>query len=260
MRRKVTADKLHWSWEDGFGTPDFFNIVVSRPSPANITYQITADPGLANGYGYSGTITTDGTLGSFSSGQALPIIDWSITLTTPDGNDGVSERILTPLNSYFQMFATDIGARFTETQIILPDVGEATAALLFVNFADGSDESLSASSAQNGGGGGIRVWDSSEGLPTAGWTEPTPADFVFATAMAHPQLRIDGVAPAGASLSWDSESGRDYGLYSSPDLIDWVAVPGFNRIPATPPTNSSTSVPLPRPAKGFFLLGPATGE
>ena len=251
-----TADKLHWSWEDGSANIDFFNIVVNRPRPGNITYQITADPGLDSGWGYSGTVTTDGTLGTFSMGQPLPIIDWSITLTTP-GGDGVSTRTLTPLNSYLYMTPNPLGTQFTETQIILPLGGGS---IFFSNFSDGSEEVLRVYGSEDGEGGGINVLDLNESPGGSGWKESTPADFVFATAIAHPSLRIDGVVPAGASLSWDSTAGREYGLYSSSNLIDWVAVPDFNRIPETAPTNTTSGVPLPAAATGFFFLGAPTGE
>lgn len=255
-----TADKLHWSWEDGNGNPDFFNIVVARPSPKNITYQITADPGLANGYGYSGTVTTDGTLGNFASGQPLPIIDWSITLTTPDATDGVSERILTPLNSYLSSGPGAWPIQFTATQIILPDGVTTGSGMGFINHTDGAFESFFAYSAVEGAGGGISINDASEFPFGASWNEPTPADFVFATAITHPQLRIDSVAPAGASLSWDSAPGGTYGIYSSSNLIDWVAVPGFSRINATPPSNTALIPIIPAVGKGFYFLGPATGD
>ena len=58
-------------------------------------YQLN-NPALSDGYGYSGTIVTDGRTGTFSSPD--PIIDWTIHLITP-GVDGESSETLTPQNS-----------------------------------------------------------------------------------------------------------------------------------------------------------------
>ncbi len=50
-------------------------------------------------YGFSGTITTDGSLGSFTDVDF--ITDWSITLATP-GDDGVTTQVLTPFDTRFE--------------------------------------------------------------------------------------------------------------------------------------------------------------
>ena len=69
-------------------------------------------------------------------------------------------------------------------------------------------------------------------------------------------LTIHGVSPAGASLSWESQPNRRYGLYSSHDLVSWTPVPGFTDVSSTPPRNTAAGVPLPAPESGYFRLGP----
>lgn len=76
-----------------------------------------------------------------------------------------------------------------------------------------------------------------------------------------PDLKIIGYSfGADATISFESVLNREYGLYSSTNLVDWDPVAGFDCISATPPTNSETGVPLPSPTRGFFRLGPPVGK
>lgn len=75
-------------------------------------------------YGFSGTITTDGSLGSFTDVDF--IMDWSITLATP-GDDGVFTQVFTPVDSRlefvhgsggdFVVSPTDIDISSTNTSL-----------------------------------------------------------------------------------------------------------------------------------------------
>ena len=75
-------------------------------------------------YGFSGTITTDGSLGSFA--DVSFITDWSIALATPD-DDGVTTQVFTPFDTSFEsvhggggdffVSATEIGIARTDTSL-----------------------------------------------------------------------------------------------------------------------------------------------
>lgn len=69
-------------------------------------------------------------------------------------------------------------------------------------------------------------------------------------------FNVDGAA----SFTFPSVADREYGLYSSSDLTNWLPVVGFDCIPATPPINTESGVPLPGPEKGFFRLGPPASK
>ncbi len=62
---------------------------ASAAGAANITYTLGPDPGLANSYGFSGTVPTDGSVGSFL--DASPIIDWDISDAGDVNGDGFDE-------------------------------------------------------------------------------------------------------------------------------------------------------------------------
>lgn len=151
----------------------------------NNTYTLLSDPGMPDGYGFSGTITTNNSTGNYSSLGTLPITDWSITLTTPSGVDGVSSQVLNPSNSELSAFF-DSGTyiTFTSTQIILPDfqASGATEALGFSTpNASSPQEELSFSSAQGGLDGEISISDLSEAIPLSKYAYPNPGGFVIAT-------------------------------------------------------------------------------
>lgn len=79
-------------------------------------YQLTeySTPGE---YGYSGTIRTDGSTGSFSNTSA--IIDWHISLVTPGEKDGDTSTLLTASNSNVRL--SDVGLiEIHESRIALP--------------------------------------------------------------------------------------------------------------------------------------------
>ena len=57
------------------------------------------------------------------------------------------------------------------------------------------------------------------------------------------------------TISFESVLNREYGLYSSTNLVNWVPVPGFECISGNPPINTETGIPLPSSNRGFFRLG-----
>jgi len=71
-------------------------LVLMQPTHATI-YSLGQYEGLPSDYGYSGTITTDGSIGTFSNTSV--ITDWNIKLLTPGENDGVTNQNLVPENS-----------------------------------------------------------------------------------------------------------------------------------------------------------------
>lgn len=76
-----------------------------------------------------------------------------------------------------------------------------------------------------------------------------------------PDLEITSFSVNGtASIDFKSVSGREYGLYSTTNLIDWEPVTGFDCITATPPVNTASGVALPSAEKGFFRLGPPVSK
>lgn len=77
-----------------------------------------------------------------------------------------------------------------------------------------------------------------------------------------PDLKVTDFSKAGsaANISFESVLNREYGIYSSTNLIDWSPVAGFERIEGSPPVNTETNVPLPSATEGFFRLGPPAGE
>jgi len=90
-------------------------------------------------------------------------------------------------------------------------------------------------------------------LRERGGDEPT---FTIEGLALIPSLKITGYSfAADATISFESVLNREYGLYSSTNLIDWDPVPGFECITASPPVNTEAGIPLPSTTKGFFRLG-----
>ena len=121
---------------------------------ANIVYTLS-DPGLSNGFGFSGTVTTDGSLGYFST--AAPILSWDITLSTPSGVDGVGLQTLTPGNSTVVTSFIPVGAgiQLTSTTFYLvPSATLPTSADLVFDVNPTPAEGFERLSYTIGGGGG----------------------------------------------------------------------------------------------------------
>ena len=115
---------------------------------ATLVYTLS-DPGLPNGYGFSGTITTDGSLGNFST--SAPIIDWTITLLTPAGVDGVASQVITPSNSTLaDTLSFSPGLLLTPTTMELPPTG-----VLLTANSIGFNTPASAEVLQFSGGDGV---------------------------------------------------------------------------------------------------------
>lgn len=75
----------------------FILLTVASHAHADIIYTITPKTLGADGYGFSGTITTDGSLGLFS--DLTHITNWAITLNTPSAADGIGTHELNMGNS-----------------------------------------------------------------------------------------------------------------------------------------------------------------
>lgn len=111
-------------------------LVLAQPSYA-VVYTLGPDPGLTGGYGFSGTVTTDGTTGSFS--DASEITSWDITLMTPGGVDGVTSQTLTEATSTLFFFFQGTGQLVitaTEISIVNSDIDNTTN-LAFSNGSEG---------------------------------------------------------------------------------------------------------------------------
>lgn len=102
--------------------------LCSASASADLVYTFVSDDAMAGtGYGFSGTITTDGTTGSFTDSSSFNAIvtGWSITLTTPDAVDGNSSEVLSgpgpggPLWSLNNPSGTDAVLNVTPTRMEL---------------------------------------------------------------------------------------------------------------------------------------------
>ena len=123
-------------------------------SAANIVYTL-ADPGLTDGYGFSGTITTDGSLGFFST--TAPVLSWDITLSTPGVVDGISLQTLNPGNSVLttSFIPAGAGIELTSTTFYLvPSATLPTSADLVFDVNPTPAEGFERLSYTIGGGGG----------------------------------------------------------------------------------------------------------
>ena len=97
-------------------------LFLMQPAHANV-YTLISDSGLTDGYGFSGTVTTDGSLGTFS--DAIAILEWNITLQTPGGNDGVVSQGLTSANSTILFSPVGSGdLQITATELAITNSGE----------------------------------------------------------------------------------------------------------------------------------------
>ena len=134
--------------------------LLTMPSHASVNYTFE-NFNLTNGYAFSGTITTDGSTGNFTSASA--ITDYTITLITPDEVDGISEQVLTPSNSALTLDGDFVTAtlQITATEIRLtPDILDDGIVLSF--FASGNNERLIFLGASNNTGPNINIQDISE--------------------------------------------------------------------------------------------------
>lgn len=101
-------------------------MVLVQPGQAAV-YTIISDPGIGSDYSYSGTLTTDGSIGTFS--VATAITDWNINITTPGGVDGVVSQVLTPATStkfHFPQGVGDIVITATSISILNSGVDNTT--------------------------------------------------------------------------------------------------------------------------------------
>jgi|GEM_PF-4055978 len=107
-------------------------------SASNLYTLVSDSPQFDNsGFGFSGTITTDGRTGVFSDVSFIK--DWSITLETP-GFDGNSSLTLTPSNSPIQFFRNQMGnIEVTSNSIMILQSGDLRGSAL----SFGSTSSLS---------------------------------------------------------------------------------------------------------------------
>lgn len=83
-------------------------------------------------FAFSGTFTTDGTLGTFQPTDASFITSWNITLSTPGGNDGITNQVLTPSNSTVSF--QNLTPRFTASQnnfLFLSSLSPSSADIVF---------------------------------------------------------------------------------------------------------------------------------
>ena len=110
--------------------PPLLLLVLMQPGYA-IVYTLIPDTGLTDGYGFSGTVTTDGSIGTFTDASA--ITDWNITILTPDGVDGVASQVLTPATS--TKFYSPVGTgdlKITASEISITNSGENQTTNLFL--------------------------------------------------------------------------------------------------------------------------------
>ena len=80
-----------------------------------VEHQLTNSnhPAAGLDFGFSGTITTDGSLGNFA--DTSPITSWSILATTPGESDGETTELWAPSNS-------GLGSRITQPTLrVTPD-------------------------------------------------------------------------------------------------------------------------------------------
>jgi hypothetical protein len=170
-----------------------FLLAAASPSHAGV-YNLFPDPGFSDGYGYFGTITTDGSVGDFT--DTSPIIDWSITLITPDALDGVVNRTLTAANSTVRFFDDGGPLTITSTSMVLPvsPVSEPSS-LDFQISPDGNFEKIAFFGAVPNTADNqlIRVSDHTEDVPVAFFIFPEAEPFVFAVVPEPSSLALLGL-------------------------------------------------------------------
>ena len=96
------------------------SLLACHTACAQIVYTLN-QPALfdSSPYGFSGTITTDGSTGSFASVDF--ITSWSIVVRTPATVDGVATELLDPTNSSISLnIANTTGLVVTEESLSLP--------------------------------------------------------------------------------------------------------------------------------------------
>jgi len=106
-------------------------VCLPQASRASMIYDIVDYPGLENGWTLSGTITTDGTIGTLS---ASDITAWSWTLTNGATTDNWNSGVTGGLHAYTQV---DGGLTATATELEMGTPGQNQSFGLVLGFEGG---------------------------------------------------------------------------------------------------------------------------
>ena len=164
-----------------------FLLLLGRPGVAAVIYNLEHVTGFQPGYGFSGTIVTDGATGSFS--DASHITSWNITLNTPAGNDGVATQVLTLANSFLTFtFSTGGTLDISATSLSMPAANGPISLLQFSTTAgqnpNNATEAISIASPDSSSlnPGSILLRDESESVQISQRGLGTLSRITFATA------------------------------------------------------------------------------
>jgi len=134
-------------------------VLAGRTACADVIYTLN-QPILfeSSPYGFSGTITTDGSIGILTT---LDFIEsWSITVFTPATVDGVSSELLEPTNSMVSLFISDTPGLIVTSESISLSPGPLPLATL--SWSTLVNDTRLEFSNRVGTGGGVTVSDPSE--------------------------------------------------------------------------------------------------
>jgi len=144
------------------------------PVLGDTVYNLIADPGLSDGFAFSGTVTTDGSTGFFTDASA--VIDWSVTLVSP-----AATYLFTPGDSGFLFFQDTALLNITATSIQIPVTTGGAGSSLFIQSQSGV-KFLRFTGARAGvSTQSIAGVDFAAPITTGGFTYPGEAPLVVAT-------------------------------------------------------------------------------
>lgn len=139
-------------------------LLLCCPADAGMVYRLNESPYFeGSSFGFSGTVTTDGSLGLQTSVSFIE--SWSITVRTPSAVDGVGEETLTPANSTVSLALNgDPGLTLSAQSISMPVKSFGIPATL--TWSTANDETTLSFSNRftdaQGIGAGESIYDSSE--------------------------------------------------------------------------------------------------
>ena len=181
-------------------------LVLMSPSVSwGVVYELDEHV-LPNGYGFSGTITTNGSIGFFDDPTAL-VTDWNIVLSTPGGMDGITSQILTSSNSVLSCFGCSTGGLGTGIESSLTslsvrsDFGELTRFVFEGRPIPAEGLEVLEFNYSGSTSGSITVLDSGEASPQGFVSVPTlGGPFAIATAVPEPSsILFLGLAALGVA-------------------------------------------------------------
>jgi hypothetical protein len=154
--------------------------ITGRTACADIIYTLVQPVQFESSpYGFSGTVTTDGSVGNKTTLDFIK--SWSITVRTPATVDGVSSELFDPTNSTVSLFVSDTPGLMVTTESIKLSAGPLPLATL--TWASPQDETRLQYTNRFGTDLGVSVSDASEldrglgitaaGSPIASVPEPS---------------------------------------------------------------------------------------